>query len=498
MSGKSLRFLRVALLALGGLLALLLAFRWEESWRAARRLAEVESELRRSGEKLDYRDFVPPPVPDEQNFAAAPIMVKLLRLTKPDAAESDPEGRRLQAMNLSQPRNSHPVLSRGDVVLGREVDLEKWSQYLRNAQSSPNEDSNSAAKEVLQWFAQWEPEMSEVAAAADRPFARFPVQYEKGMAVDLSHANLLLRLSRLYSLRATAALRAGDTALAYRDLQTLFRLQRALQSEPLLISELVRITIIAALEQPLWEGLVRHAWNAEQLRDIQGQFKTTELLAHYRLVIRGERAFDRLTFATARERRTNLQEKISALLPLETIPDSITARIFPEDAILNQNEATCERWVQDFVLPTVDVPSEKILRTKSDRLEQALKADRPTPYNFISKIMLPIYGSVARRIGSTAVALDEAQTACAIERFRFANGRVPEELKELVPAYLTKVPADVVSSNSLHYLRAPDGSYRLYSVGWNQTDDGGTIALKPGRNRRDDEKGDWVWLSAPR
>ena len=39
------------------------------------------------------------------------------------------------------------------------------------------------------------------------------------------------------------------------------------------------------------------------------------------------------------------------------------------------------------------------------------------------------------------------------------------------------------------YLRKEDGSFVLYSVGWNEKDDGGTS----GKTLFDEENGDWVW-----
>jgi len=40
----------------------------------------------------------------------------------------------------------------------------------------------------------------------------------------------------------------------------------------------------------------------------------------------------------------------------------------------------------------------------------------------------------------------------------------------------------------LHYHRTENGKFLLYSIGWNETDDGGT----PG-TLADVKKGDWVW-----
>jgi hypothetical protein len=33
----------------------------------------------------------------------------------------------------------------------------------------------------------------------------------------------------------------------------------------------------------------------------------------------------------------------------------------------------------------------------------------------------------------------------------------------------------------------------LYSVGWNETDDGGQVVLKPDGKSVDRDQGDWVW-----
>ena len=44
----------------------------------------------------------------------------------------------------------------------------------------------------------------------------------------------------------------------------------------------------------------------------------------------------------------------------------------------------------------------------------------------------------------------------------------------------------------LHYRRTVDGDFLLYSVGWNETDDGGITLLDKGGGM-DKAKGDWVW-----
>jgi len=52
----------------------------------------------------------------------------------------------------------------------------------------------------------------------------------------------------------------------------------------------------------------------------------------------------------------------------------------------------------------------------------------------------------------------------------------------------------IMNGQPFHYQFHPDGTYLLYSVGWNQTDDGGKIAYKKDNPKvMDYDEGDWVW-----
>ena len=79
-----------------------------------------------------------------------------------------------------------------------------------------------------------------------------------------------------------------------------------------------------------------------------------------------------------------------------------------------------------------------------------------------------------------------ARLACRLEEYRIAHGQYPEKLDELpdLPAHLNQ---EVLSEQPLRYQRKDEG-YLLYSLGWNQKDDGGVRAT-------DDKVGDWVWPS---
>jgi len=53
-------------------------------------------------------------------------------------------------------------------------------------------------------------------------------------------------------------------------------------------------------------------------------------------------------------------------------------------------------------------------------------------------------------------------------------------------------PEDVINGEPLRYRRTENGRFILYSVGWNETDDGGKVVLTKDHNVNT-EQGDWVW-----
>jgi hypothetical protein len=105
-----------------------------------------------------------------------------------------------------------------------------------------------------------------------------------------------------------------------------------------------------------------------------------------------------------------------------------------------------------------------------------------SPYNIFARMIAPALSASALRSARAQTVSDRAEIACAIERYRLAIGSLPKTLDQLVPGYMETLPHDVINGKPLNYKQEGNSRYLLYSVGANQTDDGG---------RFDD---DWVWL----
>ena len=64
---------------------------------------------------------------------------------------------------------------------------------------------------------------------------------------------------------------------------------------------------------------------------------------------------------------------------------------------------------------------------------------------------MPAILGVAKRITATQTMLQSLATACAVERYRMAHGRLPATLEDLVPAFLPSVPTDPLTGKPLCY-----------------------------------------------
>jgi hypothetical protein len=112
-------------------------------------------------------------------------------------------------------------------------------------------------------------------------------------------------------------------------------------------------------------------------------------------------------------------------------------------------------------------------------------------------MIFPAFGGAVRKTAYGQESVDLARVAMALERYRLAHGEYPESLDPLTPQFITKQPHDIINGEPLHYRRTADGRFVLYSVGWNETDDGGVVVLSKGSSPRVDiNKGDWVWSSS--
>jgi hypothetical protein len=318
----------------------------------------------------------------------------------------------------------------------------------------------------------------------------------------LPHLSSLKNCSQVLQLRALAELQNGQTEKALDDIKLILRLTESVRTEPFLISHLVRIAMVQMAMQPIWEGLVERKWSDAQLAELDRELAGLNFLADYEFSMRGERSLSIATVEHFRrhrdfdrvlgEDRADMSESDGdhggstlARLAFHSIPGSVFYR----------NELAIARMDQQYLLPIVNAEQHIASPEATRRADSAIEAMREhwSPNNVMAAMMLPALTATVKKYGYVQSSVDLARVACALERYRLAHGKFPESLDALSPAFLQKVPHDLINGQPLHYLRTGDDKFLLYSVGWNETDDGGTVVMSKTGRLVDTSKGDWVW-----
>ena len=159
-----------------------------------------------------------------------------------------------------------------------------------------------------------------------------------------------------------------------------------------------------------------------------------------------------------------------------------------------QNELTIARMHQEYFLPMADSENEMVSPNKVKDLDR--KSDQYLnhnywPYKIFAKMLMPAFVSSLKKFTHGQSEADLARVAIALERYRLAHGNFPDAL---APQFIGKIPHDVIDGQPLHYRLEANGNFILYSVGWNETDDGGVIVFKKGSTPEVDiNQGDWIW-----
>lgn len=479
-SWRGLRRALIGLLVVVTLIGLLVT---EENWRGKHAWESYRHEWEAKGERFGWQAFVPPAGPDDQNFLAAPIFTRLASgKTRMSTYRSD---------------GSYPEDAAGYWLKGTMVNLKSWQTYYRNSTNTSLAKEfpmlpqpQAPANDVLFALSQYDSEIEALRGASLRPDASIPIGYDGGFnnipSLD-SYFMVLKRCSGVLQLRAIAELAGGQSTNALDDIKLLFRLNDSIRNSPYMISHLVRIAITSVELQPVWEGLAEHQWTDGQLVSLEGLLAKEDFLADYKFTIRGERAF--AIASLENQRRT--REIISDLPDGGTITNKI---ILMPAAYFYRNELAFARASREWLLPLVDTDSRIVSPKNWRRIDDAIHEARKhySLYTVQANGVAPALNSAPKLFAYAQTGTDLARVACALERYRLEHGNYPRSLDALAPQFLAEVPHDIINGQPLHYRLKPNGQFILYSVGWNETDDGGQVVVnKYGTVDRD--QGDWVW-----
>jgi len=161
----------------------------------------------------------------------------------------------------------------------------------------------------------------------------------------------------------------------------------------------------------------------------------------------------------------------------------------------DQNKLRIGRFYQTWFLRVTDNKEKTFSPEVIERADTAVYTEMEyrNPCAVLGRMLLPRLGQSAGKFAYAQSAVDMARIGCALERYRLAHGDYPEALAPLAPQFIEQVPHDVIGGEPLKYHRTDDGQFVLYSIGWNEKDDGGVVGYRSGSKTPDIASGDWVW-----
>lgn len=464
---KRLLFASIALVTIVALF-----YSWT-NWWGARKLNEALAMLQEKNEPTQFEELVPPPVPDADNVAAAPVFQEVFASGKDS---------RLRELDIPWKK-----------IAGKPEPGESTIHFTARFLNPEFKGDDQAAGElVLASLAPAAPLLEEVAQAVRRPRVSWPLDYSKGFELLLPHIPAMANTSKVLQGRAQAELATGRPDKAFDDVQTLLALARAAGSTPFLISLLVEASILDRTSQVIGDGLDRHSWTDAQLAELSGELSRTDLMTIFLNALRGERA---AAFQIDLKRRPEVLLLIQSSGSGNSGPNPTALRVASAlwpDGWINEDKAryiaTMQRYIDAATRPK-ELPS-TLADIEADRARSSAWNRIKSP---IHSSTLPAVLGVAKRMAAAQTILRSLGTACAVERYRLAHDRLPETIEDLVPAFLPSLPADPLTGEPLHYKLSDTGSVLIYGTGWNQQDDGGSGVHDPSREwpRKWADQADW-------
>ena len=269
-----------------------------------------------------------------------------------------------------------------------------------------------------------------IVQATALPESRYPFAVSTALTGGgLPHLAGIRELARLQLLDVIYKAQTDDTAGATDSAIRLMRLGETLKNEPILISQLVRLACHSMAFDSVDELLNRGPSTEERLKALQEQVRALDDPEAMHRAFAGERCF---VMDTSYNYGGGTYDFVLLLL------------------FRGSTATTLTRAVDASRLPSVD------RRIQFQQIQQSNPNPNkggPFPLNPLAAILFPGWVAGADAFDRDAAQLRVTTTAIAVERYRLANGKLPDTLDALVPTYLEAVLVDPFDGKPLLYIR---------------------------------------------
>lgn len=464
-------FLRRWLFCLAVCVTLIALFYAEENWRGKRAYERAKRELEAKGVVLEWEKFIPAPVPDDLNVFKAPKMQEWFV------------------------KNDRRVNSEGSISLTVSNELNGLLRIPTNFPvwgESKTIDSESDARAYLAWSDLSQPQFTLIREALKRPYARMDGDYSNLLTMPYPNVVAIREVARVLAQRIHCELLLHEPDKALEDATLIHNFSRFLEAKPsgkpiTLVAAMINVVDVKLYAEVVGKGLQTHAWQEPQLAELQRQLSEVHALS---------------PIIAALETEPAAASRALQMVPVKDVANSFGKRgaffrIAPRGWIY-QNlaiEAPFFYAPTEALDPKRGVVSPRICKEYSSQFAEF--SSHKSLYTYFAAMVIPNLYKAVQTTAQYQNLADLAQTACALERYRIANGSYPDSLDALASKFIDKLPHDIIGGGPLKYHRNGD-TYVLYSIGWNEKDDGGIASPQPKDGQPDLENGDWVWQYSPK
>jgi hypothetical protein len=352
-----------------------------------------------------------------------------------------------------------------------------------------------AASEYLAWSAQFAPEFNLIIEGAKRPFARPDGDYHQLYLAPAPNLTAVRVVASRLAGRARAFLMRNrpDQALAELALLNSFRncLEAKPNGKPITISTAVADAAVASgIAEAVDAGLRWQVWRDADLAALEDQLGHIDVVSEIWSALETERAgtCQLLDTGSRSEIATELLFNRRFFTPKAKMAFQLAVQLAP-GGWMDRNKIHAAEWDQTLI-DSVDRLQSVIHPRAAEDAGSAIGVDASSHRHSIGYLLAKnsygAKGTALKTVAQAQAAVNEALVVCALERCRLARGKFPATLPALAPDFITLLPMDPVTGESLHYRLPNPSHFLLYSIGWDGKDDNGT-PLKA------DGTGDWVW-----
>jgi hypothetical protein len=316
------------------------------------------------------------------------------------------------------------------------------------------------------------PTLREAGRLADLSLGRYPVNFQKGpCATPLPHLDVVLPIQQLLFCSALKHIHDGELDAALRADRALLNAGRSIGDEPTFHSQVMRNSSYYLAAQTL-ERILAHGQPSDAaLKESQELFADEAGQPLLLLAARSLRAGREALLNQLMDPTTDLSQfkDVTDIGEKPFLDELVKAAIGNAKVAKPELVTKLHAWLLSYLTDFVEIA--KLPEDQQMEKLKGLVATASSGPN-VGEVLIPDIDGYAQRFKLSLSFIRCSTVVLAVERYRLSKGKWPENLENLVPAYLPAIPLDPFDGKPLRYRQYPEGVV-VYSIGTDGKDNEG-------------------------